>query len=78
MEPALKPGGIFASTLGRFFGTAQGSGMSVMIAIAAILTVLVGLFGYLNPAIRNVEDIIPDHDQVPKPDEAPSAVPVLD
>jgi DHA3 family macrolide efflux protein-like MFS transporter len=78
MEPALKPGGMLASTLGKFFGTAQGSGMSVMIALAAILSVLVGLIGFLTPSIRNVEDIIPDHDQVPKPDEGPSAIPALD
>jgi DHA3 family macrolide efflux protein-like MFS transporter len=78
MEPAFKPGGFFAPTLGKFFGTVQGSGMSLMIAISAILIVFVGLFGYLIPAIRNIEDIIPDHDQMPKPEESHSAVPALD
>ena len=65
MEPALKPGGVFSSSLGKFFGTSQGSGMSVIIAVCAVFTALVGVFGYLNPLVRNVEAAIPDHDQVP-------------
>ena len=65
MEPALLPGGLFSSSLGKFFGTSQGSGMSVLIAVCAVLTASVGIFGYLNPLVRNVETAIPDHDQVP-------------
>jgi hypothetical protein len=37
--------------------------MSVIIAVTGILTVFICLSAYLNPLIRNVEKIIPDHDQ---------------
>jgi len=33
-----------------------------MFVITGILTALAGLAGYLFPAIRNAEDILPDHD----------------
>jgi DHA3 family macrolide efflux protein-like MFS transporter len=63
MEPALLPGGSLAPSLGKFFGTSQGSGMSLMIAVCAILVLLVGVIGYFTPAVRNIETALPDHDQ---------------
>ncbi len=47
------------------FGNSKGSGMAVMIAIVGILTILVGISGYFNKRIWNVETEIPDHDQAP-------------
>jgi hypothetical protein len=35
--------------------------MSLMFVIAGALGILVGLGGYAFPAVRNVEDILPDH-----------------
>jgi DHA3 family macrolide efflux protein-like MFS transporter len=71
MEPALQPGGSLAPSLGKFFGTSQGSGMSLMIAICAILVFLVGIVGYLTPTVRNIETALPDHDQASsKPEPA--------
>ena len=63
LEPAMLPGGSLSPVLGGYFGTAQGSGMSVMIALCTVMTILVGVVGYLNPMIRNIEKMIPDHDQ---------------
>ncbi|MCX5976559.1 MAG: MFS transporter [Coprothermobacterota bacterium] len=65
-EPAMATtdsalGGI----LGPFFGTGPGAGMAVMLLLFSLLVVLVGLSGYLFPAIRDVEKIIPDYDMVP-------------
>ncbi|MGB9834703.1 MAG: MFS transporter [bacterium] len=49
-------------SLGRVFGTGPGSGMALLITLMGLLVVLVGLSGYLIPAVRDVEKIIPDHD----------------
>jgi hypothetical protein len=54
--------GRLAPLLGDLFGTGPGAGMAVMFAATGVLTALVGLAGYVVPLIRNVEDILPDHD----------------
>jgi DHA3 family macrolide efflux protein-like MFS transporter len=60
-EPAMMPGGALASTLGGVFGTGPGAGMAVIFVITGLLGIFVGLGGYLFPAVRNAEDILPDH-----------------
>ncbi len=62
-EPAMAEGGALVSTLGWLVGTGPGAGMGLMFVITAILGTFVGLAGYLFPAVRNVEDIMPDHDE---------------
>jgi hypothetical protein len=44
-------------------GNQVGSGMALIFIIFGILGAVGGLAGYLIPAVRNVEDIMPDHDQ---------------
>jgi hypothetical protein len=61
-EPAMMPGGAWASTFGGLVGTGPGAGMSLIFIIAGLLSVLVGLAGYAIPVIRDVETILPDHD----------------
>jgi hypothetical protein len=39
--------------------------MALMLALSGLLGVLVALLGYAIPFIRNVEDIVPDHDAEP-------------
>jgi MFS family permease len=63
-EPALQPGGRFFYTLGSIVGTGPGAGMSVMFLIAGALGILVAIGGYLFPAVRNAESILPDADKV--------------
>ena len=46
-------------------GTGSGAGMGLMFVISGILGIGVGLGGYLFPAVRNVERILPDHDATP-------------
>jgi MFS family permease len=64
MEPAMLDA---TSTLGSIFGSLvgnqAGSGMALIYLFTGILGIIGGLSGYLFPAIRNVEDILPDHGQ---------------
>ena len=61
-EPAMQEGGVLTPFFGFLLGTGAGAGMALMFLISGVLGVLVGLAGYLFPIIRNVEDILPDHD----------------
>ena len=62
-EPAMRGGGALAATFGPLVGgTGIGTGMSVMVVLAGLLGISIGLGGYLFPAVRNAEDLIPDHD----------------
>ena len=36
--------------------------MGLMFVFTGILGALIGLSGYLFPAVRNAEDLLPDHD----------------
>jgi len=60
-EPAMMPGGSWAPLIGWLVGTGPGAGMSLMFIIAGALGMLVGFGGYAFPAVRNVEDTLPDH-----------------
>lgn len=62
-EPAMREGGWLAPLFGPLVGVGPGAGMGLLIAMTGLLGVLMGLFGYATPAIRNVEDILPDHEQ---------------
>ncbi len=64
-EPAMQVGGSLESTFGSLVGTGAGAGMSVIFLITAVLGTAVSLAGYLVPAIRNIEDILPDYDEEP-------------
>lgn len=64
-EPAMKTTSPLASTFGWLVHTGPGAGMALLIIFCAFGGVLVGLSGYFIPAIRNAEDILPDHDVLP-------------
>ena len=51
------------SIFGRLVGNQPGAGIALIFLFAGILGVIGGLSGYLFPAIRNAEDILPDHGQ---------------
>ncbi len=63
--PAMQPGGALSPLLGNIFGTGPGAGMAVMIALFGLLGTMIGVSGYLFPAIRNVEDLLPDYVATP-------------
>lgn len=62
-EPAMKSGGVLAPIFGSVFGTNTGSGIALLYVITAICIVLIGIVGYAFRTLRNVEDILLDHDK---------------
>jgi hypothetical protein len=56
---------------GWLVGTGPGAGMGLMLVLAGVFGAAVGLGGYLFPAIRNAEDILPDFE--PASQLAPAA-----
>jgi len=76
-EPAMQSGGTLASLFGPLVGTGPGAGMSLMVALSGILGALVGIVGYMLPAVRNVEDILPDFDAAAAAPVAVEAEPAL-
>lgn len=62
-EPSMKPGGGLSSIFGWLIGTGPGAGMALMFLITGIVGVLIGLGAYTVRAVRNAEDILPDHDR---------------
>lgn len=60
-EPALMPGGSLANVLSWMIEPGPGAGMALIIFIAFVLGTLVSVIAYGNRTIRDVEDIVPDH-----------------
>jgi len=66
-EPAMQSGGLLAKAFGWLVGTDPGSGMALQFFFAGICYILVVLTVYLFfPVVRNLEDLLPDHDQMEK------------
>lgn len=61
-EPAMRESGMMAQTFGGLVGTGPGAGMGLILVFCGLAAALVGLAGYFIPAIRNAEDLLPDHD----------------
>jgi len=71
MEPAMNANTGLAQTFGGLVGTSPGSGMSLQFIVSGLLYLSVIAAAWFIPAIRNVETILPDHDQLAKA-EAPA------
>jgi DHA3 family macrolide efflux protein-like MFS transporter len=66
LEPAMRdPQSLLASTLGWLVGTGPGRGMALLFVIGGGLTVLVGISGYAFRILREVDTLLPDHDELP-------------
>ena len=61
LEPAMREGGSLVGTFAWLVGIGPGAGMALIVIIAGLLAGCVGLAGYLVPAVRNAEDLLPDH-----------------
>jgi MFS family permease len=62
-EPAMDVGGGLAGTLGWMIEPGPGAGMTLIIFIAFTLATVVSAVAFLNRDLRNIEDLIPDHDE---------------
>lgn len=65
-EPAFTPGGALVDSFGWLVGTGAGAGMGMMFVVTGILGAAVGFGGYVFPAVRDAEKILPDHEAVTK------------
>lgn len=63
-EPALAaPEHAVTRLLSLIFGSTPGGGMALLILLSGVLVAAVGLVAYRIKAIRDVESLIPDHDE---------------
>jgi hypothetical protein len=69
LEPAMQEGGRLADTFGWLVGTGDGAGMALILVVCGLLASLTALGGYATRMVRDVEDILPDFDELPQ--EAP-------
>jgi DHA3 family macrolide efflux protein-like MFS transporter len=58
--PLLAVDGALAGSLGRLLGTGPGRGIGLMFLLSGLATVLLSALAYLNPALRRVEEELPD------------------
>jgi MFS transporter, DHA3 family, macrolide efflux protein len=66
-EPAMQTESGLAHIFGWLVGTGPGSGMALQFFLAGIAYMLIVLVAYLFfPVVRNLEDNLPDHDQILK------------
>jgi DHA3 family macrolide efflux protein-like MFS transporter len=70
--PGMMEGGGLAPIFGWLVGVGPGAGISLLFVAMGLLGILVGLGGYVTPHVRNVEEIIPDYDElaaeIPRPE----------
>jgi MFS family permease len=64
LEPAMAEGGSLLTVFEWLVGSGTGAGIGLQTFFAGILSALAGVAGYFFSAIRNAEDILPDHDAV--------------
>jgi MFS transporter, DHA3 family, macrolide efflux protein len=62
LGPAMLEGGSLAPIFGPLVGAGPGAGISLIFIFAGAVAALVGLSGYLIPAIRHAETLLPDHE----------------
>ncbi|MEK6574357.1 MAG: MFS transporter, partial [Chloroflexota bacterium] len=62
LEPAMRAGGNLTGTFGWLVGTGPGAGMALLMVITGVFATAVGSGAYLFPAVRDAENILPDHD----------------
>lgn len=70
-EPAMSLSGSLTESFGGLVGVGPGAGMQLMFAITGIFGVFVGIGGYLFPAVRDAEVLLPDHEIEAQEPEAP-------
>ena len=62
----MQAGSGLSKVFSGLVGTHPGAGMSLIFVFSGLMAMLVGLAGYLVPAIRDAETILPDQDTLPE------------
>ena len=70
-EPAMAAHTGLGRTFGWLVGNSPGSGMSLQFVISGLLYLIVIAVAWFIPVVRNVEMLLPDHDQMKKVEETP-------
>jgi DHA3 family macrolide efflux protein-like MFS transporter len=68
-EPAMTTKSGLSSAFGWLVGNSPGSGMSLQYIFSGVAYMAIVLAAWFIPIIRNVETLLPDHDQLKKADE---------
>jgi MFS family permease len=72
-EPAMQAQTWLARVFGPLVGTGPGSGMAVQFVVTGVVYIAVVAFVFFFvPVVRNLEDLLPDHDQMEKLETATS------
>jgi DHA3 family macrolide efflux protein-like MFS transporter len=72
-EPAMTTQSGLASAFSWLVGNNPGSGMSLQYIFSGVAYMAIVLLAWFIPVIRNVETLLPDHDQLKKADEEESS-----
>ncbi len=73
MEPAMLSQSGIGSTFGWMVGNEAGSGMALQFIFSGVLYLIICSLAWFIPAVRNVETILPDHDDLKKADTVAEA-----
>lgn len=63
-EPSLMPGGALTDLFGWLVGTGPGAGMGLMLFFSGLLGAAVGVAALLYKPVREIEGILPDHQEL--------------
>ena len=72
LEPAMRTESTLSAAFSNLVGTGPGSGMGLLMVFCGIAITLVGLTAYFIPAIRNADELLPDHDTLAKAADTPA------
>lgn len=73
-EPAMQTDSTLSTIFGPYFGYTAGSGIALMIALAGLITGIVGVSGFFIERVYRVETLLPDFDQAAIKDPAGDAI----
>jgi hypothetical protein len=64
-EPLLQEDGALAGSVGNVIGIGPGRGIAFLFIILGGVSIVFTLIAYLYPRLRNLEDELPDYDEIP-------------
>jgi MFS family permease len=74
-EPAMQSQTWLSDAFGWLVGTSAGSGMALQFVFSGVLWIVIIAAASLIPTVRNVEDLLPDHEQGPETVDLPAEQP---